>query len=76
MDSTSDKFPSHPSRLVRQVTEQDSWHHELYLRGVDKFCTCRRKCSYMLNRSEGCEFGGDAGQQYIYFCNTQSLGMA
>ncbi len=77
MESTSVpiQFPL-PSRLERQVSDQDSWHHELFRRGVTRFCTCRKNCMYMQNRSEGCENGGDGGQRYIDYCNIQSLSMA
>ncbi len=77
MESTPLYFGPRP-RLMRSTNDPHKEHFRiLFQKGVMRWCTCgNEECDYNKCRSEGCQFGGDAGEEYMQYCNNQSLGLA
>jgi hypothetical protein len=58
-----------PTRLIRQIGNPDSRYREYFERGYTRYCTCNKDCSYITNKSEECNKGGDSGNGYMRYYN-------
>jgi hypothetical protein len=54
-------------RLIRQITNPEMMHYQLFQEGVTMFCSCRQDCAYIQHKSEECNYGGDSGCGYKRF---------